>query len=219
MKPKKGLPRAFDFTASLIGSLTLSPLLILTAIAVKATSKGPAFFRQKRVGKGGRDFILFKFRTMKQAERGLKITAGGDPRVTRLGRILRKTKIDELPQLWNVLMGDMALVGPRPEVRDYVELYPEQWAEILTVRPGISDPVTLKLRNEEELLSLTEDPADFYAKHLSLYKIGGYILYVRNRTAVRDLGILFRTLRGIFFPGMEPPPVIDDIYRGWKNGD
>ena len=219
MKPKKGLPRAFDFTASLIGSLTLSPLLILTAIAVKATSKGPVFFRQKRVGKGGRVFVLFKFRTMKQAERGLKITAGGDPRITRLGRILRKTKIDELPQLWNVLTGDMALVGPRPEVRDYVELHPEQWAEILTVRPGITDPVTLKLRNEEELLSLAEDPADFYAKHLSLYKIDGYLVYVRNRTPVEDLGIIFRTLRGVFFPVLEPPPGIDDIYKGWKNGE
>ncbi len=219
MKRKKGLPRAFDVIASFIGLLFMSPLFVLTGITIKATSKGPVFFRQKRVGMGGRDFVLFKFRTMKESERGLKITSGGDPRVTRLGRMLRKTKIDELPQLWNVLIGDMALVGPRPEVREYVELHPKLWAEILTVRPGITDPVTLKLRNEEELLSLAEDPPAFYAKSLSLYKANGYLDYVRNRRAFDDLKIIFRTLLGVFFPRITPPPGIEDIYKGWKDGD
>ena len=214
---KKGLPDWFNFISALLGLFFLSPLFIVVSILVKITSKGPVFFKQKRVGKNGKEFFLYKFRTMRIDSEGPKITAKNDARITKIGRILRKTKIDELPQLLNVLKGDMAVVGPRPEVKEYTELNKELWNQILKVKPGITDPVTLKLRNEEELLSKAESPQNFYSNYLAKYKAEGYLDYINNRCAFFDLKIILKTILGVVFPKINPPPNIDEIYKGWKN--
>lgn len=200
--------------SSVAGLICLSPLLAAAAVVIKVSSRGPVLFRQKRMGMEGREFTLYKFRTMRQSGEGLKITTKGDARVTLAGRILRKTKIDELPQLLNVVKGDMALVGPRPEVREYVDLNPDLWAEVLRVKPGITDPVTLRLRNEEELLARSDDPQKFYREHLSVYKLNGYVRYIRSRSPWGDLKIIMRTLLGVAIPGMNPVPDMEEIYRG-----
>lgn len=190
------MKRLFDIVASGIGLVVLLPLLILIALAVAVNSGLPVLFRQSRVGRGGRDFRLMKFRTMsvlKAAERGT-FEAGSARRVTAVGRILRKTKLDELPQLWNVLLGDMSLVGPRPEVRKWVEVYPERWAWVHTVRPGITDPASILYRNEEELLAASPDPERMYREEILPRKLQCYEAYVRDRSFCGDLGILFRTV-------------------------
>src|SRR5207253_6817635 len=140
------------------------PLFVVVAILIRADSPGPVFFAQERIGKGFRPFWIYKFRTMVKdaAQRGGALTASGDPRITRVGQILRNTKIDELPQLINVLRGDMSLVGPRPEVRRYVELFRHDYEEILRVRPGITDLASLKYRDESALLAVAADPEQEY---------------------------------------------------------
>ena len=135
---QRAAKRAMDVVLSSAGILLLSPLLVTTAVAVRLDSPGPAIFRHERVGRGGRKFKLLKFRSMSHGSRGAEVTASGDARITRVGRLIRRTKIDELPQLWNVLVGEMSLVGPRPEVERYTSVYPEDYAQILTVRPGIT---------------------------------------------------------------------------------
>jgi lipopolysaccharide/colanic/teichoic acid biosynthesis glycosyltransferase len=142
------MKRTFDIVAAALGVVILSPLLLMAAVLVKLSSPGPVFFQQERIGKGFRPFLIYKFRTMRPdaPATGMLITVGNDPRVTRIGRLLRKTKIDELPQLINVLKGDMSLVGPRPEVPKYVELFRADYDEILRVRPGITDLASLKYR-------------------------------------------------------------------------
>lgn len=216
--PRKGLPRAFDFISSLLALVPLAPLFAVIAVLIKVSSHGPVFFRQKRVGRGNRDFDLMKFRTMRADSVGLKITGKGDPRITGVGRFLRKTKLDELPQLINVLRGEMAVVGPRPEVREYMELNPKEWRKILEARPGVTDPVTLKLRNEEDLLAEVDSPGDFYARCLAPYKIGGYLEYIENRSAAGDLAIIAKTILGIIFPGLTPAPGLEEIRKGWNDG-
>lgn len=218
IKSKKGLPDWFNFLSALLGLIVLSPLFILVSILIKITSKGSVFFKQKRVGKDFKEFYLFKFRTMKANPQDVKITAKGDKRITKIGRILRKTKIDELPQLINVIKGDMAIVGPRPEVKEYVELDIDNWRKILKVKPGITDPVTLKLRNEEELLARVENREQFYKLYLSKYKIKGYIHYVENRSLLYDLKLIFLTLLATILPTLKEPPKLDEIYEGWKDG-
>ncbi len=212
-KIKPGLPQWFNFISSLIGLVILSPLLVAVAVVIKLTSKGPIFFKQKRMGKEFKEFFLYKFRTMKINDEKLKITTKDDPRITKVGKFLRKTKIDELPQLINVLKGDMAIVGPRPEVREYVELNIEDWKKILKVRPGITDPVTLRLRNEEELLGKVPDPDEFYRNDLAKYKIKGYLEYVERRSFCYDLKLIFLTLAGVFVPRLNPPPDVEEILR------
>jgi lipopolysaccharide/colanic/teichoic acid biosynthesis glycosyltransferase len=140
------MKRLFDIVASAAGLILLSPVMLLTALLIKLDSRGPVFFKQQRVGKGFRPFLIYKFRTMVEdaPQRGSSITVGADPRITRIGRFLRKTKFDELPQLINVLKGDMSLVGPRPEVPRYVEMFRDDYEEILRVRPGITDTASLK---------------------------------------------------------------------------
>ncbi|NMB98794.1 MAG: sugar transferase [Thermoanaerobaculaceae bacterium] len=218
IETKEGLPVWVNIIAAFLGLFLLSPLLLLVSVLIKLTSKGPIFFKQKRVGLNGKEFVLFKFRTMKADNDGPKITTKNDVRITPIGKILRKSKLDEFPQLINVLKGEMALVGPRPEVKEYVELNPDLWKVILKVRPGITDPVTLKLRNEEELLQKAESPEEFYSKYLSKYKADGYLDYIKKRGIFYDVKIITRTLLGVIFPKLNPPPDIDEIYEGWKNG-
>jgi lipopolysaccharide/colanic/teichoic acid biosynthesis glycosyltransferase len=209
----------FDFVSSFIALIILMPFFLFIAICIKLTSKGSVFFRQKRIGRNGEDFTLLKFRTMREGEAGLNITKRGDKRITFLGKILRKTKIDELPQLINVLRGDMAIVGPRPEVREYVDLTNPLWQVILSVKPGITDPVSLKLRNEEELLAMSGNPIAFYLETLQNYKLEGYSEYVGNRSFSRDLKIIFDTLVSVAVPSLCPPPSLEEINKGWKKGE
>jgi len=212
-KSKRGLPQWFNFISSFIGLVILSPLFLIVSLLIKLTSRGPVIFRQKRMGKDFREFNLYKFRTMKINDETLKITPKGDPRITKIGKFLRKTKIDELPQLINVLKGDMAIVGPRPEVREYVELNIEDWKKILKGRPGITDPVTLRLRNEEELLGKVTDPDKFYREDLAKYKIRGYLEYINKRNILYDLKLICLTLAGVFVASLTPPPDVEEILR------
>ena len=158
------IKRLFDIVASGCGLLVLSPVLLLVALWVKLDSKGPVFYRQVRVGLHNKDFRIFKFRSMRVgADKGSLVTIGGrDPRVTRSGYFIRKYKLDELPQLINVLMGDMSLVGPRPEVRHYVDYWTSEQMHLLDVRPGITDPASIKFRNENELMEQASNPEDYY---------------------------------------------------------
>lgn len=190
------MKRCFDILAALAGVVLLSPLFVLVAILIRLTSEGPVFFRQRRVGRGGREFVLCKFRTMRVAsgaECG-SFDAGNNSRVTAVGSMLRKSKLDELPQLWNVLTGDMSLVGPRPEVRKWVDAYPERWNRVLTVRPGITDPASICYRNEEELLAESADPEQRYRDEILPHKLSLYEGYVRNHSFRGDMHILFKTL-------------------------
>lgn len=190
------MKRLMDVVGALAGLVVLSPLLGLMWLAVVAESGLPGLFRQCRAGLGGRDFMLFKFRTMtvrKGTEQG-SFDAGSAARVTRVGAFLRKTKLDELPQLWNVLKGDMSLVGPRPEVRKWVEAYPERWARVLTVRPGITDPASIEFRNEEDILAASPDPERTYREVILPRKLDLYEEYVRTRSFWGDVGILLKTV-------------------------
>lgn len=198
----KFLKRIEDLVLSAFGLLVLSPLLLMVAVIVRLTSLGPALFRQLRVGCNGRNFILFKFRTMNLQQDAYKgsFDAGSSTRVTRIGRVLRKTKIDEFPQLWNVLIGDMSIVGPRPEVRKWVDAYPERWAKVLTVKPGITDPASIYYRNEEELLAKADDPEAYYRDYILPHKLDLYEEYVRTRSFCGDICIIIKTISSVLFP-------------------
>ena len=166
------------------------------ALAVALTSPGPILFRHERIGLRGRRFRLLKFRTMRQGATGLEVTAADDGRITRVGRLLRRTKLDELPQLWNLLRGDMSFVGPRPEVPRYVQLQDPRWREILSFRPGLTDPATLRFRDEEVLMASVSTDRDRYYREVILpAKLDASIAYLRERTWKTDLGVLFRTAR------------------------
>jgi len=194
------MKRIFDFVAALGGMIIGWPLLVGLAAVIKFHDHGSALFRQQRVGLGGRHFILLKFRSMsvsKEAEKG-SFEAGRSSRVTRVGRFLRKTKLDELPQLWNVLKGDMSLVGPRPEVRKWVETYPERWAIVHTVRPGITDPASIEFRNEEDLLSRSPNPERTYREEILPRKLALYEEYVRTRSFCGDIKLIFATFVALF---------------------
>jgi lipopolysaccharide/colanic/teichoic acid biosynthesis glycosyltransferase len=186
--------RIFDFFCALVGLVAVSPLLIVIAVAVKLTSSGPVFFHQTRVGHHFRPFRIVKFRTMREGMDGPLITASGDRRVTAVGRILRRTKFDELPQLWNVLIGDMSLVGPRPEIPEYVERFRQDYAEILTVRPGITDPASIAFRREDMLLAQADNPETKYLSVILPKKLAMAREYVKARTFLGDLILIFRTI-------------------------
>lgn len=195
------LRRALDVTVSAVSLVPLAPVMGVIALLIRRDGPGPAVFRQVRVGRYGRAFVMYKFRTMRaDGSEGPGITHAGDQRVTRVGTWLRSTKLDELPQLVNVLKGDMSLVGPRPELAVYVrEWQPAQRAVILSVRPGITDPVTVTLRREEELLGSVPDPESYYRTVLLPQKADSYARYVRSRTLAGDLLVLLRTLRHVVF--------------------
>lgn len=189
------MKRLFDIVASGLGLIVLSPLFVVLAIWIKCDSKGPVFYRQVRVGRGNKDFRIFKFRSMRVgADKGSLVTIGGhDPRVTRSGYFIRKFKFDELPQLINVLVGDMSLVGPRPEVRHYVNYWTPEQMHVLDVRPGITDPVSIKFRNENELMEKAEDPEKYYIEVIMQEKIRLYLEYVEKHSFWYDLGLIFKT--------------------------
>lgn len=189
------MKRFIDIVICSAGILLLFPILLLIGLVVRWSSPGPVLFRQVRVGRAGRNFILLKFRTMIQkpgTELGT-FDAGSIQRVTRIGGWLRATKLDELPQLWNVLIGNMSLVGPRPEVRVWVDAFPERWAEVLSVRPGITDPASVEFRNEEKILAGQADPEQYYHSVILPRKLDLYEAYVRTQTVQGDLVILLRT--------------------------
>ena len=189
------MKRAFDIIASGLGLIVLSPLFLVLAIWIKLDSKGPVFYRQVRVGYKNKDFRIFKFRSMRVgADKGSLVTIGGhDPRVTKSGYFIRKFKFDELPQLINVFLGDMSLVGPRPEVRHYVDYWTPEQMHVLDVRPGITDPASIKFRNENELMEKAEDPEKYYIEVIMQEKIKLYLEYVEKHSFWYDLGLIFKT--------------------------
>jgi lipopolysaccharide/colanic/teichoic acid biosynthesis glycosyltransferase len=193
--------RAFDFVIAGAGFVVLLPVLAVIALAVAVSSPGPVLFRQQRVGLNGRPFEILKFRTMTHAPEGQGplVTAAGDRRITSVGRVLRATKLDELPQLWNVVRGDMSLVGPRPEVPKYVALYPPGVAKkVLSVRPGITDEASILYHDEAEILARAPDPERAYVEDVLPRKLEIYLRYAERHSLAGDLGILFRTLSSLF---------------------
>jgi lipopolysaccharide/colanic/teichoic acid biosynthesis glycosyltransferase len=185
--------------------LAASPVLAAAAVAIVVSSGLPILFRQPRVGRGGKLFTLIKLRSMRPSHGGPEVTTRGDSRVTRVGGFLRRTKLDELPELWNVVRGDMSFVGPRPEVERYVRPDDPRWKEVLFVRPGLTDPVTLSLRDEELLLASVEgDPEAYYRETLQPRKLAGYCEYQRRRTWWTDVVVIWDTLRAVFRPAGRP---------------
>ena len=189
------MKRLFDILVSGIGLICFSPLLLIVAIWIKLDSPGPVFYRQVRVGRYNKDFRIFKFRSMRiGSDKGSLVTIGGrDPRITRSGYFIRKFKIDELPQLINVLVGDMSLVGPRPEVRHYVNYWTPEQMHVLDVRPGITDPASIKYRNENELLAQAEDPEKYYIEVIMQEKIKLYLEYAEKSSFWYDIKLIFQT--------------------------
>lgn len=194
------IKRIFDLTLSVLGLLILLPVLMLTASLIKCSSPGPVLFKQERIGLNGQPFQIIKLRTMVvDAEKsGRQITVYDDPRITKVGKYLRKFKIDELPQLYNILKGEMSLVGPRPEVKKYVEMYSEQQLAVLSVKPGITDYASIEFRNEDELLALSDNPEQVYIEIIMPYKLKLGLKYIKDMSLITDLKILLFTL----LPGM-----------------
>lgn len=193
------MKRLFDIIASGAGLIILSPLFIVLAIWIKLDSKGPVFYRQIRVGKDNKDFKLFKFRSMRpNADKLGLITIGGrDPRVTRSGYYIRKYKLDEFPQLINVFNGNMSLVGPRPEVRKYVDMYTPEQMRVLSVRPGITSLASIRYRNENDILAASKDPERCYIEQVMPDKLAIDLEYVNRATLWNDIKLIFSTFREI----------------------
>lgn len=193
------MKRIFDVTASGLGLLLLSPLFLIVAIWIRLDSPGPVFYRQTRVGRYNKDFRLLKFRSMRVGsdKKGLITVGGRDPRVTRSGYWIRKYKLDELPQLINVFKGDMSLVGPRPEVRKYVDLYTTEQLHVLDVRPGITDMASIRYRNENELLEQAADPEQFYRDTVMQDKLRINLEYVSDHSFFKDIKIILMTFKAV----------------------
>lgn len=189
------MKRIFDIVASSCGLLVLLPLFVVLAVWIKLDSRGPVFYRQARVGRNNKDFRLFKFRSMRVGadKQGLITVGGHDPRVTRSGYFIRKYKLDELPQLINVFIGDMSLVGPRPEVRKYVNMYTPEQMHVLDVRPGITDMASIRYRNESELLESVEDPDRYYIDVIMQDKLRMNLAYVAKHSFWSDIRLIFKT--------------------------
>lgn len=189
------MKRIFDVVASGLGLLALSPLFLILAVWIKCDSAGPVFYRQVRVGRNNRDFKLFKFRSMRVGsdKNGLITVGGHDPRITRSGYFIRKYKLDELPQLINVFIGDMSLVGPRPEVRKYVDMYTAEQMHVLDVRPGITDMASIRYRNENELLEQADDPDKYYVEVVMQDKLRLNLEYVERHSFFFDIRLIFQT--------------------------
>jgi lipopolysaccharide/colanic/teichoic acid biosynthesis glycosyltransferase len=191
--------RLFDITSSCTGLILLSPVFLFLAVWIKLDSKGPVFFRQVRVGKNGKDFKIYKFRSMRRGadKKGLITVGGRDPRITRSGYYIRKYKLDELPQLINVFVGDMSIVGPRPEVRKYVNLYTADQLKVLSVKPGITDMASIKYRNENELLEKSDDPDKMYIEVIMPDKLKHNLEYIKNKSFLYDIKLTFLTFKKI----------------------
>lgn len=204
-QPELRAKRVFDVVAASVGLCAVAPVLAAVAVAVKSSSPGPILFRQSRVGLGGNDFKLLKFRSMRMSEGGPLVTAANDSRITRVGAFLRRTKLDELPSLLNVLRGDLSLVGPRPEVRRYVDLYPPADRQFLAqFRPGITDPTTIRFRNEEQILERAQDRERTYVAEILPIKLRMYRDYLEHASFANDFVILARTVRAILMPSASP---------------
>jgi len=191
------MKRLFDFTASFFGLILLAPIFVLSALWIMIDSKGPIFFRQERVGFQGINFRIHKFRTMvlDAEKKGKQITVGADSRITTVGSFLRKYKLDELPQLIDVLVGDMSLVGPRPEVLKYIDCYSDdEKHDVLSVKPGITDNASIEFRDENELLASSKNPEATYINEVLPKKIALYRKYVRDRSFFGDVVIIFKTI-------------------------
>lgn len=193
------MKRLFDILASGCGLILLAPIFVAVAIWIKCDSKGPVFYKQQRVGRGNRDFWLYKFRSMRpnSDKQGLITIGGHDPRVTRSGYFIRKYKLDELPQLINVFVGDMSLVGPRPEVRKYVEMYTVEQMHVLDVRPGITDLASIRYRDENELLAQADNPDQYYVEVIMQDKLRINLEYVKNHSFQEDIKLIFQTFLAI----------------------
>ncbi len=194
------MKRVFDIVVALLGLLLVFSLGAVVALLIRLDSRGPVFFRQERMGRGFRPFFIYKFRTMVKdaARKGGSITSDHDPRITRVGRLLRKTKIDEFPQLINVLMGEMSLVGPRPEVREYVELFRRDYEEIVSITPGITDLASLQYRYEAEVLGNSRNPEEEYVRHILPEKIRLAKEYMRRSSLFFDISLILKTLSKLF---------------------
>lgn len=193
------MKRTFDIIASGLGLIVLSPLFLILAVWIKTDSKGPVFYRQTRVGKGNKDFRLFKFRSMRpdSDKLGLITVGGHDPRVTRSGYYIRKYKLDEFPQLINVFIGDMSLVGPRPEVRKYVNLYTPEQMKVLNVRPGVTSFASIRYRNENEILASSSEPERTYIEQILPDKLAIDLEYVEKADFLTDIALIFNTFKTI----------------------
>lgn len=201
--PDHGLiaKRAFDLVVSAAGLVAALPLMAAVAVAIRAGSEGPVIFRQERVGRHGTTFRIHKFRTLRAGSAGPLLSPAGDDRVTRVGAVLRRTKLDEIPQLFDVFTGRMSIVGPRPEVPRYVAMWPQDARDaILSVRPGITDRASIALRHEAEELAQVEHPEVYYVGTLLPRKVAMYASYVRSRTFLGDLRIIAETARAVL-PG------------------
>jgi lipopolysaccharide/colanic/teichoic acid biosynthesis glycosyltransferase len=196
----QAMKRAFDFIVALSALTLLAPLFIIICVIILFTVGWPIFYRQIRVGKGAVPFKIVKLRTMvRTADRkGPTLTIDGDPRITAVGRLLRRTKLDELPQLLNVLWGDMSLVGPRPEVAEYVRLYNERQLKVLSVRPGLTDPASIVYRDEEKVLAQYDDAEKIYTEKIMPAKLKLNLSYIEKATFLTDLGIIIKTLQKLF---------------------
>lgn len=192
--------RLFDILFSLLALIVLSPVFLMIILFIKLGSKGPAFYKQARIGLHGKEFTLLKFRSMHiNADKlGLLTVGGRDPRITSAGYFIRKYKLDELPQLWNVLIGDMSIVGPRPEVKKYVDLYTPQQREILNVRPGITDIASIMFKNENEILDKQADPESYYIQHIMPEKIRLNYIYIQRPNIINYFRIILLTAKNIF---------------------
>lgn len=186
--------RAFDIVCAALGLLVLSPVLLMCALLVGLTSPGGVLFRQERMGRDGVPFTIYKFRSMRKDNAGLKISTSSDSRITPVGRVLRKTKLDELPQLWNVLKGDMSFVGPRPEVREYTDLYTDEQRQVLLLRPGITGLASIRYRNENELLSASADPNRTYIEEVMSAKLALDLEYIPRACVSYDVRLILETL-------------------------
>lgn len=193
------MKRLFDIVFSFLGLVFLAPIWLLIVVLILSTSKGPVIYKQFRVGKNNKDFKIFKFRTMHvNADKlGLLSVGDSDPRITQIGYYLRRFKLDELPQLANVLRGDMSFVGPRPEVRKYVNFYNQAQMQVFRVRPGITDLASIEFRNESELLTGQEDPDSYYINVVMPKKLQINLDYLKERTLIKDIGVIVKTFLAI----------------------
>jgi lipopolysaccharide/colanic/teichoic acid biosynthesis glycosyltransferase len=196
------MKRLLDIVLVLTALVLLLPVLVIIAVVVLLDSKGPVLYKQERIGKNGKPFCLYKFRTMKvhSDKQGLLTVGEHDPRITHIGYFLRKSKLDELPQLWNVLVGDMSIVGPRPEVKKYVELYDDRQRKVLAVKPGLTDPASLEYIDENRILESFDHPEEAYVKIIMPRKLDLNLEYLERRNFFSDLFIMVRTLMRIMMP-------------------